>query len=483
MSWSDDDVVSSKPAQAWSDEDVAEPATNTLGQEAKRQGGLLVRALASGAGNIGAIPADILGKAVNAVAGSEVVPNQQRALQQTLTRFGLPEPERGIERFTQGVAETAPAMALPAAPLAQIGGNAVLGAAQSKAGEELQGAAFGGAAGALPSLLAGALRSGGRGAANVLGMTTGTGSESVKQAYRNAPGFVENMRGNVEPAAVVEQARNGVQNMRQQMYDAYATAKGGWAGDKTPLDTTPIAQAFDAANKRFSFEGTPQPGVEGVQQQVSQVLEHWQTQAQKNPAFVSVEGLDALKRHLQDLTPDFNNRTGRAYVTEVVNSVKSTITEQAPQYATAMKDYWQRSNQLDEITKSLSLGDKATVDTALRKLQSLMRNNVNANYGQRLNSANVLAEQGGQDVLPAVAGQSMNSVTPRGLQATVASGGGLAALLTNPAALAALPAFSPRLVGEGVRGAGMLDTPAVRRTLEMLRRSTPAALRGRNRDE
>jgi hypothetical protein len=327
----------------------------------------------------------------------------------------------------------------------------------------------------------------GKVATPILGMTTGAGGEAVKQAFKGGPEFVANMRGNVEPSVVVNQAREGVQRMRQQMYDNYAQAKGGWAGDAQPLNTTPIAQAFDAATKKFSFQGMMQPGAESVQQQVAQTLGHWRTQAQTNPAFVSVEGLDALKRHLQDLMPDFNNRTGRAYVTEVVNSVKDTITRQKPEYATAMKDYWERSNELDELTKSLSLGDKATVDTALRKLQSLTRNNVSTNYGQRMVSADALKEAGA-DVMPAVAGQAMNTWTPRGLTSAVAAGGGGIATLLNPMAALAMPAFSPRMVGEAARGAGaVINDPRTVAALRALRMAAPTTsrvtLQGSRQDE
>jgi hypothetical protein len=273
--------------------------------------------------------------------------------------------------------------------------------------------------------------------------------------------------------------------MRQQMYDSYAKAKGGWAGDTTPLNLRPIGQTYEDALKKFSFQGIPQPGVEGVQQQVKHLLDLWDTQAQTNPAFRTVEGLDALKRHLQDIVPDnIANRTGRAFVTEVVNGVKENINKQAPQYKAAMTDYWQRSEQLDELTRSLSLGDKAAIDTALRKLQSLTRNNVSTNYGQRLVSAEAL-KQAGADVMPAVAGQAMNTWTPRGLSATLAAGGGGIATLLNPSAVYALPAFSPRLVGEVTYGAGRaLDALRAQRAAEYLRRGiAPAVISSGNQPD
>jgi hypothetical protein len=87
-------------------------------------------------------------------------------------------------------------------------------------------------------------------------------------------------------------------------------------------------------------------------------------------------------------------------------------------------------------------------------LQSLTRNNVTTNYGQRIALAEQLAAQGGNEIMPALAGQAMSTYTPRNLAGqSGAVGAGLGAF-SNPAMLAALPFMSPRLVGEAAYGAG-----------------------------
>lgn len=413
-----------------------------------------------------------------AAAGLEAAIPGGRALSQALSQ---PDLQQLVQQGGQFVKETGPAstvgqiagdvaMSAPVALKVFKGLNAARGLKSALAGEAAinagygaltadegnagQGALTGAAATALGHSLLPAARGLGDIAAGTLGLTTGAGAPAIKQAFKGGADFVTNMRGKVEPGTVVEQARNGLQSMRQTMYDEYAKAKGGWAGDTTQLSLSPIGQAFDTATKKFSFQGMPQPGVEGIQQQVAQVLNHWSTQAQKNPAFATVEGLDALKRHLQDLMPDFNNRTGRAYVTEVVNGVKDTITKQAPQYSKAMKDYWQRSTELDEISRTLSLGDKASIDTALRKLQSVLK----PGSTHRAGLAAAIANQGGQDILPAIAGQNLSGWMPRGLQQAVTGGAGslgVASGVVSPlAAAGGAMVQSPRLVGEAANLAG-----------------------------
>ena len=70
--------------------------------------------------------------------------------------------------------------------------------------------------------------------------------------------------------------------------------------------------------------------------------------------------------------------------------------------------------------------------------------------------ARALQQQGGQDLMPALAGQALSSFTPRGLagQGAALGIGAGGALTVNPAALAALPLTSPRLVGMGAYGLG-----------------------------
>ena len=109
------------------------------------------------------------------------------------------------------------------------------------------------------------------------------------------------------------------------------------------------------------------------------------------------------------------------------------------------------------MQKALSLGNNAAADTILRKLQSTMRNNVNANFGARLKLLEQLDEASGYFLAPRIAGQSLSSITPRGLQAVSATGTGVAGVYTNPATLAALPMFSPRLMGETARGVGRVS--------------------------
>jgi hypothetical protein len=185
------------------------------------------------------------------------------------------------------------------------------------------------------------------------------------------------------------------------------------------------------------------------------ILDEWKA---LDPAeFHTPEGLDALKQKLGGVLESipFQEKTARLAAGKIYNATKAEIEKQAPTYAKVMKDYQAASEQISEIERALSLGNKASADTAMRKLQSLMRNNVQTNYGNRLNLANSLEQQGGVELMPSLSGQALNSWTPRSLSGQLGAGATAAAtMLHNPLALAALPFQSPRLVGTAAYGLG-----------------------------
>lgn len=135
-----------------------EPAGPTLAQSASRQGKLLVRALASAVASPVTLAGDAANKFVNGASQLMGYDPQLRMpsqmFQSALTAAGLPKPETGIEKFTQGVGESAPAFALPAGLAHQAVGNAFLGAAQAPQGSEASGAGVGAAFGAGGQVLA-----------------------------------------------------------------------------------------------------------------------------------------------------------------------------------------------------------------------------------------------------------------------------------------------------------------------------------------
>jgi hypothetical protein len=296
-------------------------------------------------------------------------------------------------------------------------------------------------------------------AKNTLGMTTGAGAETFGTAYRagkeGGTSFLDNMRGNVPMTDVLDGAKDALSKMRAERGAQYRSGMVDIAKDKSVINFAPIEDAVNSLKTMGSFKGQViNKNAAGTVDEVYGLVNQWKSLNPKE--FHTPEGLDALKKAIGDVRDATQFGTpGRKAADTAYNAVKAQIDMQAPTYAKVMKDYSQATEALTEIEKSLSLGNKAAADTSMRKLQSLMRNNVNTNYGNRLGLAKTLEDKGA-DILPAVAGQAASSMTPRGLQGLAASGAGVAGLM-NPAALAALPFTSPRLMGELSYGLGAMN--------------------------
>lgn len=311
--------------------------------------------------------------------------------------------------------------------------------------------------------LAGAL---GNSTADVVGgLGTHTGGDSVKQAVKSgfaggesAKSFAQNMRGQVPFDDVINTVKQNLSNMAAQRGQQYRSGMVDIANDKTVLDFGGIDNAINNAFGKVAFKGQVknQRGAD-VLQAIRAEVDNWKSLDPEQ--FHTPEGMDALKQKIGGILESipFEERTANAVGKEIYGAVKSEINKQAPTYASVMKDYSEASDLIHEIQKSLVGGNKATVDASMRKLQSLMRNNANTNYGNRMQLAQALEQQGGNEIMPALAGQAMSSATPRGLGGAVASLTGIGGAATmNPMAIPALAIQSPRLVGEASLKAGQL---------------------------
>ena len=308
-----------------------------------------------------------------------------------------------------------------------------------------------------------AVKGAGSVAEKVLGVTTGVGTEPISQAFKagveggqRGQQFTQNMRGTADMMEVLDIAKQNLDQIRLDRSNTYKANMANIKGDKTVLDFAGIDKALGEAFDKVSFKGQiKNQEAANKLSEAKSIIDEWK---QLDPAeYHTPEGIDALKQSVGQILEGLQPRTTSDTVVKgVYNSIKNEINKQAPTYAKTMKSYSDSTELIREIERALSLGDKASADTAMRKLQSLMRNNVNTNYGQRLKLAQQLEAQGGQQMMPSLAGQAMADWTPRGIQrATAPIGGiGLFSLGGAPAVVGGAAVSSPRMVGEAAYGAG-----------------------------
>lgn len=276
----------------------------------------------------------------------------------------------------------------------------------------------------------------------LLGITTGTGSRSIEQAYkagkRGSDTFLENMRGKVSKTDVVDAARDELNKLKIAKNAEYSKNMEAIKTDKTTLDLQGVVDKLRGIKKDYNVGGFSKAGksTQKAIDEVSDIVDEFS----KRPEIHTAEGFDALKQRIYDISFPVEERQANTIVKQMGNAVKNEITKQAPTYAKTMKEYTEASNTIRELENALSLKEGKSVDTALRKLQSAFRNNVSSNYGTR---GDLVEKLGGDYLADAIAGQNLADLMPRGLVGRLAGGAGV--YTQN---IPAILSSSPKLVGE-----------------------------------
>lgn len=348
-----------------------------------------------------------------------------------------------------GVLKTA-GMATKAPSLVQAGEMATAGATRANPllpAQKLAGAATRGV---------------GKTAAVIQGGFTGTGAAPIEEAYAagrySKPEFWQNLTQEGDVTDVVSTAKAGVLNLKQAKNAQYRTGMADISKDKSILSFDDIDNAVDSAIKNTKFKNVvKQQAANAKVAQVKREINNWK---KLDPAeYHTPEGIDALKQRIGDIMESvpYEESSVRNALGGIYSATKKTISNQAPTYGKIMKDYEVASDMIREIERGLSLGKKSSADAALRKLQSVMRNNVQSNYGERINMVKELEKAGGKDIMPALAGQALNPWLARGMVGQIERAGGLAGMFMNPlATIIGGTVASPKVTGATAFSLGKL---------------------------
>lgn len=317
------------------------------------------------------------------------------------------------------------------------------------------GALSAGLGAAIPVAVEG-VKAGAKAIGKGLGFTTGTGG-AVEQAFKAGQAgdetLLTNMRGQGNVQDVVTDAKRAAQKIRNDAMERYRVAMEGLPAEK--INVNPVVQAIDdeiAAN--MLNKGVVDETADKFLKKAKEKLLDLTTGT--NGA-VDVRDVDKIKQAIQSIDVPIESRNALRIKTNITGALKQEIQTAAPTYNAIMKDYATVAGKLKEIDKALSLGGTSSADTAVRKLQSLMREGVETNYGNRLSLAEYLEKAGGANIKNAVAGQSLSSWMPRGLVARGLAGAQTVASVTNPATGLSLAAAMPRVVGESAYKLGQLS--------------------------
>lgn len=302
-----------------------------------------------------------------------------------------------------------------------------------------------------------------------VGTLSGVGAEPLRIAARAGrqgnKTLLDNMRGVSSLNDSIDMAQSALGQIKRERGDAYRAGMEAVRADKTLLQMTPLRDAIAEATAKTQRNGFVIDDVAAkTAQEIADKFEQFRTSS-NTMAYRTADGLDAFKQAVGEIRQRAQPGTLSRHVADsVYNAVKSQIVKQVPEYAKTMDAYSNASDHINDIQKTFALSEKAAPDTTARRLASVLRNNVNTNFGNRTRLMDDLARYE-PDLPVALAGQTLSSPTPRGLAGLGAIGQAGAGLMSaNPAVAGPLVASSPRLMGEaayhGGRGVGAVSDAA-----------------------
>ncbi len=279
------------------------------------------------------------------------------------------------------------------------------------------------------------------------GLSTGVGADSFNEVARRAgndSAATTAMRRASPDKRPLVMAQEALTAMREDRHNQYTDNMRATGADQSNIDMRPIVQKFRDLDSSLQVKGHYKTDERALNTmyKVEDVLQEWWN----DPALQNAVDFDALKQRIQSLRPDKPTDQQNRIIKVMAQAVKGEIEARVPSYKKAMRDYELMSEQIDELTDTLSL--EATPDTAIRKLLSAMRNNVNTNFGRRMALIDALEEYR-PGLKAELAGQNLNKWTGRGIQGALSPYAAAGALFSgNWPALGAMAMTSPRLTGE-----------------------------------
>lgn len=289
---------------------------------------------------------------------------------------------------------------------------------------------------------------------------TGAGAEATKQAAAAHPDFGKALHGEIGLEEIINESQTALDKMRIEAVAEYGEKFDKIKRMKSYVDINPVKEKIvqnmhsllnikfekvrDIATgeivNRVNYANQPLPKQQlNNVQKIVEIVNNWDDFTPK--------GVDYLKRQIDNF---YIGNPGSRQYDKFVNSIRSSIKEQlvssVPGYSDMTKKYVKFLDIEEEISRALSLNDKAMADTGLRKLLSTMREN----FEWRKGLVQKLDEVSHGELLPKLAGYTMRSWAPRGFVGKLTGAAELFRLVQtfDPKFGALLIAGSPRISGE-----------------------------------
>lgn len=299
----------------------------------------------------------------------------------------------------------------------------------------------------------------GTGIAAMAGGVTG-GGKSLQLAARagnrggaEANAFQTHLRGKVNPADLVNEAKTVVSKERSRLGEASRRLKAAHLrdeldGTRTPLDFTSIEKSVsDIPVEKFRGR-VLDDNVADVQRKLAKEVADWRVLDPNE--FHTVTGVDAFRQRIakiRDRLPEGSKE--RVAADKIYGAALRQIETQAPDFAKAIRQFDKDSKHVGEIERILKIEPDRLTDESAARLEALLKFVPEEGVAK---AAEPLIKNGPEHFMTKLAGQSLSGPLPweTGAMGDLAGLGSLSATdLVNfiPAAVSAARR-SPRLAGE-----------------------------------
>lgn len=288
------------------------------------------------------------------------------------------------------------------------------------------------------------------GASQILGTTTGVGAEAIKKSLQGGKDYTRALRGKISQSDIAQESKSALNKIKEKRRSEYLTEFNRIKEITQESSIQPVKTKLEQLLDDFNVKRTQQGELDfsrstidrNAVNDVKGVVEYvddWGSQ----PGDLTPKGLDTLKRKLDDFNSDSKN--SRALVTALREKVKDILVKDVPGYQKMTAKYAQVSDTINEIEKALSINDKASIDTTMRKLLTTIKED--SEFRRTL--IGELEKTSGKNLSSQISGNLMNQLVPKGfIGKSMGAGAAFGVLSGNPSFLAALLATSPRISGE-----------------------------------
>lgn len=272
--------------------------------------------------------------------------------------------------------------------------------------------------------------------------------------------FTRFASGQGDATEVQQLAQQQLGQIKQAASNEYLQGKSQLLNQPVPLSGT--YDALDKADQELGMGATSGfPDAKAAMAAARGYIDEFTNKA--DPTGQNVVQADALKKQMWDLQNQFPNSTAKQYLGQIYNGVKSDISAIDPTYADLMDKYQEGLRNINDLTKTLGLGNKAAATMALGKQLRTLKTGTGSNLLQQV-TANSPALRG------ALAGAAISPWSNHSSLWEAALGGattGLPSMMAHPlGALAAIPGIgaglalsSPRVMGSIANVAGKISRP------------------------